>query len=153
MCSRQPGPTPPPTPPVTEPTVWALVLDVQSDSVRVVSTSPSHARILPTGADQRASVGAPRNSLLIEYQVKARSADRVLKTGSFSVSMVANVEPDPTSPGGLVRLGHRIVTVVVPYVTEPANIVFTRVDPSDALPRDRWTRAPLGMAELRGAPR
>lgn len=153
----RPGPTSRATtvqPTAGPPTAWSLVLEVQPSGVRLVDAKPARGKIIAPTLEERAAAVRARNSLWVEYAIRADSGSRVLHTGGFPVSLAAIVEPGgPAEPGGTTRVGRRFVAVAVPYVSEPASITFARVNPAAGIPVDKWERVSLGTAALKGVTR
>lgn len=122
--------------------------------MRLVEARPAKGKIVAPSLEERAAAVRARNSLWIEYAILADASNQILHTGAFSVSTSAIVEPaGPDAPGGTVRVQRRFVTVAVPYVAEPASIAFSRVDPAEAIPVEKWSRVAIGRAALKGVPR
>jgi hypothetical protein len=133
--------------------VWSLVLDVEEGAVRLVDAKPARGKIVTPRFEERIASHRTRDTLWIEYAVRSDASSQTLQSGAFAVSMTANVEPGgPDAPGGTTRVRRRFITVAVPYVSEPASIVFTRVDPADG-PLEKWPRVPIGTVPLKGVPR
>lgn len=163
MCGQSPSPaaqrstaaTPRPAPvPLGPPNVFALVLDVQPDAVKVISVKPSHGTIIvPTRVELEDPAGA-RDRLMIEYSVQSNASSSVLQSGTFWVSQTAFVEEDGREPtGGSIHVRRRVVTVAVPITSEPASILFDRVDAVDSTPLERWPRTRVGAALLQAVSR
>ena len=143
---------PPPRPAAgSTPKVLALVLEVTDESVRLISAKPSTGRVTTPDVNARVAAVGSGDVHWIEYTVNAAAPDQDRLHGAFLVSMSAIVEPPRgENTGGMVRVSRRIVTVAIPYVQGAATVTFSRVQPSDRLPPDRWVRVPAGKAALTG---
>ena len=158
-CSRQtsqtssPGGTAAPGP-APAPTVWSLVLELQEGSVRLVDAKPAKGKIVTPRIEDRLASLRNRDSVWIEYAVRSDASKQVLHTGAFSVSTTAIVEgAGPDEPAATIRVRRRFVNLAVPYVSEPASVVFSRVEPGGDTPIDRWARVPIGTVALKGGSR
>jgi hypothetical protein len=154
-CSRQTSTQAPGGTTTTQPpTVWSLVLEVQEGSVRLVDAKPAKGKIVPPRIEDRLASLRNRDSVWIEYAVRSDASNQVLHTGAFSVSTTAVVEPaGPDEPTATIRVRRRFMNVAVPYVAEPASVLFSRVEPGGDTPVDRWARVPIGTVALKGGPR
>jgi hypothetical protein len=153
-CSRQTSTPVPGGTAAQPPTVWSLVLDIQEGEVRLVDARPARGKIVAPRIDERLASLRNRDSLWIEYAVRSDASKQVLHTGAFAVSTTAIVEPGGADePGGTIRVRRRFVNVAVPYVSEPASVVFSRVEPGGDRAVDRWARVPIGTVALKGGPR
>ena len=140
--------------PAGPPTVWLLVLEVQQGAVRVLDAKPASGRIVTPRLEERAASLRRRESVWIEYSVRSDASKQVLHSGAFAASMTAIVEAGKSGEvPGTIRVGRRVISVAVPYASEPTSITFARVDPADALPIEKWSRVPIGNFALKGAAR
>jgi hypothetical protein len=155
-CSRQTS-TPAPAPGATTtqpPTVWSLVLEVQEGSVRLVDAKPAKGKLVPPRIEDRLASLRNRDSVWIEYAVRSDASKQVLHSGGFPVSMTAIVETGGADePSGTIRVRRRFVNMAVPYVSEPASVEFSRVEPGGDTQVERWPRVPIGRVALKGGPR
>ena len=153
-CSRQTSTPVPGAAAPQPPTVWSLVLEFQDGGVRLVDAKPAKGKIVAPRIEDRLASLRNRDSQWIEYAVQSDASKQVLHSGAFSVSTTAIVEPGgPDEPGGTIRVRRRFVNVAVPYVSEPASVVFSRVEPGGDTPAERWARVPIGTIALKGGPR
>ena len=153
-CSRQASTQAPGAATTQPPTVWSLVLEVQEGSVRLVDAKPAKGKLVPPRIEDRLASLRNRDSVWIEYAVRSDASKQVLHSGGFAVSTKAIVEAvGPDEPAGTVRVRRPFVNVAVPYVFEPASVVFSRVEPGGDTPIDRWARVPIGTVALKGGPR
>jgi hypothetical protein len=129
------------------PSAWALGIEVQFETVRVLWATPSRGVAAPPSIDRHLAGLRRRDVLWIEYALKSAS-DAALPGGAFAVAMTAIVDRDEDEKGGgRVRVPKRVVTVRVPYSPEARTIAFNRLEPS-AGPPDTWQRVSMGASTL-----
>ena len=118
-------------PPAT-PTVWAIGLRVEGNRAEFLDARLARGDPRPVAlADRRSSIRLGR-SAWFEYRLEADDGSAVL-TGGLAVSTSAIVEPVPGgNGGGHIRMGRRVVTIVVPYREDVQTISMLGVVPSSA---------------------
>ena len=130
--------------PTGPPTVWACIVEVTDNEVRLLSARPSYGR--PTAAPDSSKLAAVRARNVLWLQYALRKADLPLGNGSLAISMTAVAEPQQRGePAVFARLRRRVVTIAMPYEADATSVVFSRAEPSN-VPPEKWERISMGRS-------